>query len=136
MPTVPAVDLAGLDAGRLTVCLYEREGQRGALRSSVTLDSPDASTAWQAILAAPGGGGPNLSATTCGEARGWPLLLLVGAAHMPVAASIAGCEGNGVADVAASDGARAITRSLCQGLLRDPVRIFEGYGPSAGLCMR
>jgi len=136
MPTVPAVGLAGLDGSTLTVCLYERDEQRGAFRSSVTLSGTEAATAWESVLKAPGGGGPNMSASTCGAARGWPLLLLVGTQQVPVAASVAGCEGNGVADSAAAGGSRSLTRPLCQALMVDPVRIFEGSGTSAALCIR
>lgn len=136
LPVVPAVGLTGLDASTLTVCLYEREGEPRAFRSSVVLTGSDATTAWQSALAAPQGGGPDMSASTCGDGKGWPLLLLAGSDQVPVAASIAGCEGNGVADAAARGGMRAITRNLCQALLVDPVRIFEGYGSSAALCMR
>ena len=136
LPTVPAVGLAGLDAVTLTVCLYEREEQRGAFRSSVVLTGPDATTAWQAVLGAPEGGGPDMAASTCGKAEGWPLLILVGDQRVPVAASAAGCAGNGVADASARGGMRTLTRPLCQALIVDPVRLSVGFGPSAGLCMR
>ncbi|MGV8907357.1 MAG: hypothetical protein ACOH1Y_00100 [Propionicimonas sp.] len=136
MPTVPAVGLAGLDGSALTVCLYESDRQRGAFRSSVTLSGTEAAAAWESVLKAPEGGGPNMSATTCGAAQGWPLLLLVGTQKVPVAASVAGCEGNGVADSAAAGGMRSVTRPLCQALMVDPVRIFGGAGTSAALCMR
>jgi hypothetical protein len=136
LPTVPVVRLAGLDASTLTVCLYEREDQRGAFRSSVTLAGSEATTAWQSVLAAPEGGGPDLPASTCGAAQGWPLLLLVGTEKVRVAASVAGCGGNGVADSAANGGMRSLTAPLCQALIVDPVRLNEGFGPSARLCLR
>lgn len=135
-PAVPAVELAGLDASELTVCQYERAESRGAFRASVVLSGTEATTAWAALLAAPEGGGPDMSASTCGDAKGWPLLLLVGTEQVPVAGSVAGCAQNGIADASARDGMRAITRDLCQALVVDPVRISEGSGASAGLCMR
>jgi hypothetical protein len=77
-----------------------------------------------------------MAPSTCGDGRGWPMLLLVGTDQVPVSASAGGCSGNGVADSAARGGMRAITRDLCQSLMVDPVRILEGDGPSAALCMR
>ena len=77
-----------------------------------------------------------MAPATCGDAKGWPMLLLVGTDQVPVSASAGGCSGNGVADASARGEMRAITRDLCQGLMVDPVRIFEGAGPSAALCMR
>ncbi|HEY3338276.1 MAG TPA: hypothetical protein VGK18_07215 [Propionicimonas sp.] len=133
---VPAVELAGLDASQVTVCQYERDSHRGAFRSSVVLTGSDASAAWQALLKTPEGGGPDMAAKECGDAQGWPLLLLVGPEQVPVAASVAGCEGNGVVDAAAHGGKRTITRPLCHALVVDPVRLNVGFGPSAGLCMR
>ncbi len=136
LPAVDSVELEGLDAGELTVCLYDREGEPAGLRSSVVLTGAEATTAWQAALAAPDGGGPDMAPATCGDDGGWPMLLLVGTDQVPVSASAGGCSGNGVADSSARGGMRAITRDLCQSLMVDPVRIFDGSGPSAALCMR
>ena len=136
LPAVQPVELDGLDAGELTVCLYDREGEPAGLRSSVVLTGAEATTAWQSVLTAPDGGGPDMAPATCGDAKGWPMLLLVGTDQVPVSASAGGCSGNGVADASARGEMRAITRDLCQGLMVDPVRIFEGAGPSAALCMR
>ena len=135
-PAVPPVALAGLDAGELGVCLYEANDDRGAFRSSVLLTGAAAQRAWQAVLAAPEGGGPDGSASSCGTSPGWPMLLLVGAERVPVAASVAGCVGNGVADAAAADQARALTSELCRALFVDPVRISAGFGPAAAACVR
>ena len=136
LPAVQSVELTGLDAGELTVCLYDREGEPAGLRSSVVLSGTEATTAWQSVLAAPDGGGPDMAPTTCGDAKGWPMLLLVGTDQVPVSASVGGCSGNGVADASARGEMRAITRDLCKALMVDPVRIFDGSGPSAALCMR
>jgi hypothetical protein len=136
LPTVPAVELAGLDAGELSVCLYEAEDDRGAFRSSVRLTGAAAERAWQSVLAAPEGGGPDGLASSCGSSPGWPMLLLVGADQVPVAASVAGCAGNGVADAAATGGARKLTGELCRALIVDPVRISSGSGPAAEACVR
>jgi hypothetical protein len=136
LPAVQLVELAGLDASELAVCLYDREGEPAGLRSSVVLTGAEAKAAWQSVLAAPDGGGPDMAPATCGDTKGWPMLLLVGTDQVPVSASAGGCSGNGVADAAARGGMRSITRDLCQALMVDPVRILEGAGTSAALCMR
>ena len=136
LPTVPAVELTGLDGSDLTVCLYEAEDDPGAFRSSASLTGAAAERAWQAVLAAPEGGGPDGSASSCGTSPGWPMVLLVGADQVPVAASVAGCAGNGVTDAAAAGGARRLTGELCRALIVDPVRISSGSGPAAEACVR
>lgn len=136
LPTVPAVELAGLEAGELSVCLYEADDDRGAFRSSARLTGATAERAWQAVLAAPEGGGPDGLASSCGTSPGWPMVLLVGADQVPVAASVAGCAGNGVTDAAAAGQARTLTGELCRALIVDPVRISSGSGPAAEACAR
>ncbi len=136
LPSVSPSALSGLEADTISVCLYEAEADRGAFRSSVLLTGAPAAKAWRAVLAAPGGGGPDADASTCGDGRGWPVVLYVGSARVPVAASLAGCAGNGVADAAAMNGLRVLTTGLCRALLVDPVRISTGFGPAASVCLR
>jgi hypothetical protein len=136
LPDPPPVALSPLDASRISVCLYEASDDRGAFRSSVELTGPAAANAWRAVLAAPGGGGPNLGASSCGTGQGWPVLLLVGADRVPVSGSVAGCDSNGIADASARGRLRALTGEVCRALLVDPVRIWTGYGPSAEFCVR
>jgi hypothetical protein len=135
-PSVPAANLQDLDGSELTVCLYEADTDRGAFRSSVHLAGSAAQDAWRTVLAAPEGGGPDADVASCGDAQGWPVVLYVGRDRVPVAASLAGCTGNGVADAAAKGGLRALTSDLCHALLVDPVRISVGFGPAASRCLR
>lgn len=136
LPAVPPVALTSLDASELGVCLYEADDDRGAFRSSARLTGVASERAWKAVLAAPEGGGPDGSASSCGTSPGWPVVLLVGADRVPVAASVAGCAGNGVTDAAAAGQARRLTSQLCTSLLVDPVRISSGSGPAAEACVR
>lgn len=132
---VPAVDLAGLDASVLVVCQYDATDAGELLRASVPLDGDRARRAWQAVLAAPGGGGPDGSEQDCRDLPGSPLLLLVGADRVPVAASVVACRGNGVVDAGATGGLREITRDVCRGLLVDPVRVTGGPGEAGRRCL-
>lgn len=136
-PDPDPVDLATLAPSRIGVCLYDSaDGQDGVLRSSAGLAGESAVEAWDAVLAAPGGGGPDSTAEECTGVPGWPIILVVGDAATPVAATVGGCAGNGVRDAAAAGGARRLTGALCGALLVDPVRIPSGAGPSAALCLR
>jgi hypothetical protein len=131
-PDPEPVDLAALVPTRIGVCLYENaDADEGALRSSAGLTGAAAAEAWDAVLAAPGGGGPDSAADECSGVPGWPLVLVVGDSATPVGASVGGCEGNGVRDAAADGGARRLTAASCAALLVDPVRIPSGAGPSA-----
>lgn len=132
---VPGVELAGLDGTELVVCQYDATQAGELLRASARLDGDRARTAWRAVLAAPGGGGPDESEQDCLDLPGSPLLLLVGAARVPVPGTVVACRGNGLADAAASGGLREITRDLCQGLLVDPVRVTSGSGEAARRCL-
>lgn len=136
-PDPDPADLTTLVPSRIGVCLYENaEGEEGALRSSAGLAGERAGEAWDAVLAAPGGGGPDSAAEECTGVPGWPILLVVGDAATPVQVTVGGCAGNGVRDAAAAGGARRLTGALCGALLVDPVRIPSGAGPSARLCLR
>jgi hypothetical protein len=135
-PAAGPVELSRLDPSRIAVCLYEADGDRGAFRASVLLTDSAAAKAWQAVLSAPEGGGPDGDPAQCGTSEGWPLLLFVGEGRVPVTMSVGGCAGNGVSDAAAASKARGLTSGLCRALLVDPVRISMGSGPAGELCAR
>jgi hypothetical protein len=130
------VELTRLDPSQIAVCLYEADPDRGAFRSSVLLTDSSAAKAWQAVLAAPTGGGPDGDPALCGTSAGWPLLLVVGEDRVPVSMSVGGCADNGVSDAAAASKSRRLTSDLCGALLVDPVRISVGSGPAGELCAR
>lgn len=126
-------DLAALAGVPITVCFYDR-GDPG-LVSSARLEGDAAATAWEAILAAPGGGGPDGRSDQCDPAippETWAVLLIDGARS---AFRFAGCTGNGLLDTSVAGQSHRVTAELCSALLVPPVTPISGTGPAAELCL-
>ena len=132
MPNAAPVPLAGVSGQPLAVCQY---GDDGTLRASASL--PDATAAWAAMLAAPGGGGPDSPATQCDPSSDTQsaFVLLAGAERTPIRMVVGHCRGNGLADAGADGGLRAITAPMCQAVLRPPVVLWSGSGATGEMCV-
>ena len=133
-PAVVAAPLAGLLSKTVTVCLYDNAEQ--ALVASTTLTGSAAVAAWEAMLGAPQGGGPDGTAAECRAGDAGPVTIVLGFGDGSQAVlRIAGCTGNGLTDSGADKGLRRITPELCRALIVPPVAFFSGVGPAASLCL-
>ena len=134
-PQASETDLAGLAGLPIVLCAYDTNPDAWpGLRSSTRLDGEAAAAAWDAILAAPGGGGPDGSEAECGTlpAESEAFLLIKGTA---VGFRFGGCTGNGLADAGAEDGLREVTEDLCRTLLVPPFWMNAASGPAANRCL-
>ena len=142
--TVPIGEEGALDpvtGAPLAVCVYDSDVPGDlALRASVRLDGEQAQTAWQAIAAAPDGGGPEASAPSCDQPSPGPdgssgtvgFVLVEG---VPNRFDFDGCTGNGLADASAPSGRREVTAGLCRALLVPPLWVGTAFGPAADTCL-
>lgn len=133
-PPTTDTDLAGLAGPPIVLCAYDTNPSWAGLRSSSRLDGAAAAAAWEAILAAPGGGGPDGSEAECGSLPADPetVLLIEGTA---VRLQFSGCTGNGLADAAAEGGLREVTEDLCRTLMVPPFWLNAASGPAATRCL-
>ena len=133
-PAVAAAALAGLLSDTVTVCLYDNAQQ--ALVASTTLTGSAAVAAWEAMLGAPQGGGPDGTAAQCRADDAGPVTIVLGfGGGSQAVLRVAGCTGNGLTDSGADKGLRRITPELCRALIVPPVALFSGAGPAASLCL-
>ncbi|MEN0069879.1 MAG: hypothetical protein AAGC63_02615, partial [Propionicimonas sp.] len=135
VPATSRVDLAGFAGFPIVVCAYDTDPNAWpGLRSSSRLVDEAATRAWDAIFAAPGGGGPDGTAAQCGGLPADPdtVLLVEGTA---VGFAFSGCTGNGLADDGASGGLREVTEDLCRTLLAPPFWMNTSIGPAATRCL-
>lgn len=132
--TEPSGDsLAGAESDLVRVCLYDNGDH--SLVSSTVLTGPKATAAWEAILAAPAGGGPDGSAQECRPEDRGPVTAVIGLGAADSTMRFSGCVGNGLTDTSIEGGVRRITREVCQTLLVPPVVVFSGVGPAAAECL-
>jgi len=134
-PATTDVDLAGFAGFPIVLCAYDTNPSAWpGLRSSSRLDGADASQAWDAIFAAPPGGGPDGTEAECGGLPADPdtVLLVEGTA---VRFQFTGCTGNGLADAGAEGGLREVTEDLCRTLLVPPFWMNASSGPAANRCL-
>jgi hypothetical protein len=145
-PATEVVDIAGLAPETISVCAYDNlqwpdagETPRATsgepnLRASARLEGEAAASALAAILAAPGGGGPDGDPAECGTlpAAYRAVLLLDGTA---VRFDFSGCRGNGLADSGAKAGLRRVTGDMCLALFVDPIRFWTASGPVGQVCL-
>lgn len=137
-PEADGGGLTPLSGAPIVFCLYDSDSADApGLRASVALDGDAAGRAWDAIAAAPTGGGPDASAATCSElppGTGEPVgfLLVDGRAFR---FEFSGCTGNGLSDPSPQAALREITPDLCRALLVPPVWINSGSGPAAEVCL-
>lgn len=132
--TEPSGDsLAGDESDLVRVCLYDNADR--SLVSSTVLTGPKATAAWEAILAAPAGGGPDGSAQECRPDDLGPVTVVLGLGAADSTMRFSGCVGNGLADASVEGGLRRITPELCRTLLVPPVTPFSGVGPAAAECL-
>ena len=135
-PRTTVVDLHDHLNSEVTVCLYDRLPVAGAgLLSSVRISGDQAREAWRAIMAAPGGGGPDGTRDQCNptlvpDVSG---VLLVGG--QPVRFGFAGCTGNGLVDAGAKGAVRQVTGDLCRALIRPPLWVSSASGPAGEVCL-
>lgn len=137
-PDADAGPLSPLAGAPMVVCLYDHETAGSpALRASVALEGEAADKAWEAIAAAPVGGGPDATAATCSElpdATAAPVafLLVDGRAFR---FDFSGCTGNGLDDPSPQGAMREVTRELCRALLVPPLWVDTAVGPAAEVCL-
>lgn len=123
----------GVPADALAGCLYDNA--TGWLVSSRTLGGPDATAVWEAVLAAPAGGGPDGNAEECRADDEGPVTVVLGWDGASAVFRFAGCTGNGIVDAGVEGGLRRVTPDLCRAVLQPPVTVFAGVGPAAELCL-
>ena len=126
--------LAGAESDPIAVCLYDNRDD--TLLASAALTGSAATAAWEAILAAPAGGGPDGGADECRSDERGPVRIVLGIGSVGQATMrFTGCRGNGLADPGVEGGLRRITPELCRALVVPPVAVFSGVGPAAALCL-
>lgn len=136
-PATTAVDLSALRPADLTVCLYDPQVAAGTpgLLASVALTGEAAGQAWQAILAAPGGGGPDGTSEQCRPGVPPDVSAVLVVAGRRVEFGFAGCAGNGLVDAGATGGLRQVTPQLCRALIRPPLWFTASSGPQGDACL-
>lgn len=135
-PRTTLVDLQDYLNSEVTVCLYDRLPAAGVgLVSSVRIAGAEAIAAWRAILAAPGGGGPNGTRNQCNPTIAPVVSGVVLVGGQPVTFGFAGCTGNGLVDAGAPGGLRQVTGDLCRTLIRPPLWVSSASGPAGEVCL-
>ncbi len=130
----PASPLAGVVSKSVSVCLYDNSDH--GLVASTTLTGSQANAAWEAILAAPAGGGPNGTRAECGVDDAGPVTIVLGfGGGSRAVLTFAGCTGNGLSDSGVDKGLRRVTADLCRAVIVPPVAVFSGVGPAAAICL-
>lgn len=125
--------LSGAESELVRVCLYDNADH--SLVSSTVLTGPKATAAWEAIVAAPAGGGPDGTAQECRQEDRGPVTVVLGLGAADSTMRFSGCVGNGLTDASVEGGLRRITPELCRTVLVPPVTFFSGVGPAATSCL-